>query len=62
MEPFKDGKLDLVVFLKLYKLLLEEIIDHFKSSESEIATGAESTLQTAKTRFSTYSFEVAGVI
>lgn len=41
MEPFKDGKLDIVVFLKLYKLLLEGIIDHFKSSENQVAKGAE---------------------
>jgi len=62
MEPFKDGKLDLVVFLKLYQLLLEKMIDNYKSSESQIAIGAESIRKTAKNRFSTISEQVARAI
>ena len=42
MEPFKDGKLDLVVFLKLYKLLLMEMINDIKSAETETSLGVES--------------------
>lgn len=62
MEPFKDGKLDLVVFLQLYKLLLEGIVDNFQNSETQVATEAKSMVIKFHYRISRFSVKDSGII